>query len=198
MSSIAFRPETTYAKYMSKGRGFTVVELVVVMVIMAILMGLGFTVVSSSQRNSRDTERQADVESIARGLETRYKQGAANPTGATKFPAGSYPDTYEMRYIIGQTISMYSPTQVPAGFGPTALPGTTVVQYSPPGLSGDYVGFNVATTNTQPSGMTKDTYFYQPLTVSGAICNTGPCVSYKLYWVRETNGVIETFESRRK
>lgn len=52
-------------------RGFTVVELVVVMVIMAILLAIGGLAIGSSRANARDAERTSDIEILARGLETR-------------------------------------------------------------------------------------------------------------------------------
>ena len=39
-------------------RGFTIVEIVIVMVIMGILLGLAVLNISSSQANTRDNERK--------------------------------------------------------------------------------------------------------------------------------------------
>ena len=55
---------------MNARRGFTIVEIVIVMVIMAILIGLAVLNISSTQANARDNKRKTDVENIARGLES--------------------------------------------------------------------------------------------------------------------------------
>lgn len=60
--------------------GFTVVELVVVMVIMAILLTLGVASYNSYQVNVRDSERLADINAIATGLEARYDKGNSSIT----------------------------------------------------------------------------------------------------------------------
>lgn len=196
---------------MSKGRGFTVVELVVVMVIMAILMGLGFTVVSSSQRNSRDTERQADVESIARGLETRYKQGNPKIQSPMFYVVpGGYPGIYEMRHMLGTNLTGYNPafnpTQVVGGYGPDLLPGTTKDSFVAPGKTAAYDGFTLVcisdcasvTPGSRVASVTIDTYMYEPVDASNKICLSGPCTRFNLYWRKEVGGELQTITSKRQ
>lgn len=69
-------------------RGFTVVELVVVMTIMAILLVVGIVSLAHIQSNGRDAERTSDAENIARGLE-RYYNGVVSSSEST---IGHYPD----------------------------------------------------------------------------------------------------------
>lgn len=57
-------------------RGFTIIELVIVITIMGILMTLGVVNLRSSQANSRDTERRLDIDTIAQHLESYYSSGA--------------------------------------------------------------------------------------------------------------------------
>ncbi len=61
-------------------RGFTIVELVIVITIMAILLTLGVVNLRSAQANARDTERKTDIESIAQHLETYYTSGTDSST----------------------------------------------------------------------------------------------------------------------
>ena len=49
-------------------RGFTVVEILVTLVVMAIILTLGTVNLRSSLANGRDSERKSDIESITRGL----------------------------------------------------------------------------------------------------------------------------------
>lgn len=76
-------------------RGFTIIELVIVITIMAILMTMGVVNFRSSQANARDTQRKTDIESIAQHLETYYTSGTDNSvfnmcTGGTITHDGLY------------------------------------------------------------------------------------------------------------
>lgn len=56
-------------------QGFTLVELMIVLVIMTILLGLGVAMISNLQAQGRDNERKQDTGIIARGLEQYYNIG---------------------------------------------------------------------------------------------------------------------------
>ena len=56
-------------------RGFTIIELVIVITIMAILLTLGVVNLRGSQANGRDAERKTDIETIAQHLETYFTSG---------------------------------------------------------------------------------------------------------------------------
>lgn len=190
-------------------RGFTVVELVVVMVIMAILLTLAGLSISASRANARDTQRTASVDILARGLEARYTQGKLNQA-VTVAPAnvapGSYPSTNEMRHIMGQSVAGFTPVQIANGYGPAALPGTALEAFSPPGISA-YTGLTLPSActieNTTCIGgvVTKDTYYYEPIDTDGTLCNTNTkyCVRFNLYWRRETGDTtLQTYRSKHQ
>lgn len=63
-------------------RGFTIVEIIIVISIMGILITLGVVNLRSSQANGRDSERKTDIETIAQHLETYYTGG--NDTSTTR------------------------------------------------------------------------------------------------------------------
>lgn len=170
------------------------------MVIMAILLAVGGLSIRSSQANARDTERTADIEILARGLETRYTRGKINPN-VTAVPAyvkpGTYPSINEINHIIGQSVAGFTPAQITTGYGPIALPGTSIDAFSPPRLS-NYDGFTVSTCsaaveNTAAGACldtltTTDKYVYEPIDADNNLCtNTASgCVRFNLYWKRET------------
>jgi len=68
--------------------GFTIVEMIVVIIVMAILLSLTLINLAGQQVISRDNERQQKAENIARGLE-RYYNEVAKPSVNV---IGRYPD----------------------------------------------------------------------------------------------------------
>lgn len=76
-------------------QGFTLVELLVVVSIIAILSVIGITVFGSVQRGARDARRKADIDSIAKAMEANYNTAACVGTycalSATFFANGQVP-----------------------------------------------------------------------------------------------------------
>ena len=194
-----------------KKRGFTIVELVVVMTIMAILISLGTYGAHRAQINARDVERRSDVEALARGLEERYKLGnprvvsvPGNYTGP-----GGYPSVLEFLHIAGLdlTANGFNPAQVPGGYYTEVLPGTTAANFKAPGqtLNYDVYCFFCSAPGTTPENtawldtkVTVDRYIYEPLTKNRAQCNGEPCASFNLYYRTEADGVLHKISSKHQ
>ena len=62
-------------------KGFTLVELMVVIAIIAVLAAVGIAVFSTQQQNARDSRRRADIDSYA----SAYEAGFNSTTG--QYPA---------------------------------------------------------------------------------------------------------------
>lgn len=200
-------------------RGFTIVEIVIVMVIMAVLIGLAVLNISSTQANARDNERKTDAENIARGLETRYKEGnpvvtaiAGYSDPSTIVGPGTYPGVNEFFHMLGWNRTGWTPLQVIGGYGTKNLPGTSMQSFLPPGFSGSYSGVDVVCasactyppeTQSQTDAIFADTtkqlkYYYEPIDASGGICSNGPCVRFNLYYWQEKQGTYITIRSKHQ
>ena len=64
----------------SKQRGFTIVELLIVIVVIGILAALVITTFTGIQQKARDTERTTDVKAIHGQVEAYYAQNGKYPT----------------------------------------------------------------------------------------------------------------------
>lgn len=64
-------------KYNTSPVGFTLVELLVVVSIIAILSMIGFAVLSSAQKGARDAVRRLEIDAVAKALETNFDNSTA-------------------------------------------------------------------------------------------------------------------------
>lgn len=73
--------------------GFTLVELLVVISIIAVLAVIGLVVFTGIQPRARDATRRADLEAIAKAMETNYVEpnGQYAALAATMFASGVIP-----------------------------------------------------------------------------------------------------------
>lgn len=150
-------------------RGFTIVELAIVIVVLAILVGLTMGSTAGFQEQARDSERISDIDVIARTLESNYRVQAV-ATGAT-YPATS----------VGA-----------AGFA------TLIADAEATKTPDKTTSSIVIATNNSAQVPTFDQYIYQPLNVDESLCTTAPCVKFKLYYRLEKDGVIGIKNSMRQ
>jgi len=163
-----------------KRRGFTIVELAVVITIMGILLVLGVVVLDTSQINARDSERKTDIESIAINLDTFYTSGTDGST-----TIGRYPSTV----LIGTETTM--------------LRDIDPKNLKTPGASSS--SLVAATNNTQTTlGVlpqpTIAQYVYQPLQSDGSLCTTEvqECRKFNLFYRLEIDSAIYMLASKNQ
>ena len=70
-----------------KRRGFTIVELLIVITIMGTLLTLGVASLRASQISARDSERKTDIETIATQLENYYITGSDYSMSVGRYPS---------------------------------------------------------------------------------------------------------------
>jgi prepilin-type N-terminal cleavage/methylation domain-containing protein len=74
-------------------RGFTIVELLIVIVVIGILAALVIVTFSGIQQKARDTKRQTDIKALRSQLEAYYAQSGAGYPIMGDFNTSSWRDT---------------------------------------------------------------------------------------------------------
>lgn len=157
--------------------GFTVIELIIAITIMAVLIIFSFINLESSQVSARDAERATDVETLALQLDNYYKSGTDGVTAIGEYPATQEFDSvseikFALRDIDNKTLTAPGITD----------PASTIV---------------VATNNTQTTAgvspqPTISTYVYQPIQSDGSLCtlSSQECRKFNLYYKTEADSIV--------
>lgn len=150
-------------------QGFTLVEVSIVMVILAILLVITISTGAEYAVSSRDAERMADIRIITDGLE-RYYRTQPSSAGVT------YPSTTLGATAIAQFIGEADAMSAPGAVG---------------------LSFIIAASSSDQTP-TAQQYIYQPLHIDGTLCTTVPCPRYKLYFRSESPNEITMLNSMRQ
>ncbi|MBU1031752.1 type II secretion system GspH family protein [Patescibacteria group bacterium] len=103
-------------------RGFTLVELLVVISIIAVLSVIGITIFTGVQKNARDAKRRADINSISSALEAHYNSNINQYCTAN---AATYCNPQDAWFAGGKI-----PTDPQTNVNYSGLPGNGVTTYS--------------------------------------------------------------------
>lgn len=147
--------------------GFTIIELIVVVTVIAILTALGVYSFGRVQSNSRDSQRSSKIILVSGALEKYYNA------------KGEYPSCADMAQPI-DTIS----TSILIGLRADAMTTPT-----------DPIGTNSILTNCAdiPTGYTSDKFAY--IGINNTNCLTSPCFKWTLKYREETTGNIISLDS---
>jgi prepilin-type N-terminal cleavage/methylation domain-containing protein len=163
-------------------RGFTIVELLIVIAIMGVLLVLGVVNLRGTQISARDKERSTDIESIGLNLENFYKSGTDGSTSVGRYPSTALIGTEEtmLRDVDTDILS------VPGASSSSLVAATNNLQ-------------SVATIAPLPAS-TNDKYVYQPLQPDGSLCinETQDCRKFNLYYWVESTPAVATITSKNQ
>lgn len=150
--------------------GFTIVELTVVTVIIAVLATISLVVYSRVQITARDSDRSSKIKIIAESLENYYNKNGEYPGCSAMTQSGS---TVSANILKGLSSNIL--------VAPKSTPGTT----------------NSVTCTTLTSGSTTDAFGY--VGDGSATCSTGAsCTQYTLQYIQEGTGTVIALASRHK
>lgn len=150
----------------SLSSGFTVVELIVVIVVIGILAGVSIVGYSGLQGRARDNERKADIETIQSVLETYRDQ------------TGQYPNRSQ---AITNATTFFADQRLPeaALVAPGAAAGTTLsLIWGATADSASYGYQSLKSDNT------------------GCLINSDTCTKYTLTYKAEMNSTVVTILSK--
>ena len=147
-------------------RGFTIIELLIVIAIIAILAGLVITNYQGAQAKARDNIRVTNINSISSKLEEYHNENGAYPN---TFDASTFPGIDETALLDprgGNSINILSPvadeaTAEAAATDPaddtTSSSAYNYIPY-PTGCTNDCTGFVLKTFIEQPNATTPNPY----------------------------------------
>lgn len=101
-------------------KGFTLVELMVVITVIAILMTIAIVSFTRIQKQSRDTKRKADIRTLETALQAYYTEFQVYPVSTTAAPASS---------VLTALAPNYIPSIPTAPLGSTSTNGNTEYMY---------------------------------------------------------------------
>ena len=188
-------------------RGFTTVELIVVISLIAILLTMSVLGVRGMQASARDSERKVDVESIAIKLESMYAKERRNSSNVIVKQQGSYPpvikpaSSVDMLTIPAEVLAEFDKKSLVAPLQSATSLRSVVSSVCQSSTNCTVLSANMNTA-TSVTGVPVGSYVYIPFsTTTSEICTTvsKTCNSFKLYYVLERSpSVVQVVESKRR
>ncbi len=149
-------------------RGFTVIELLIVIVVIGILAALVLNSFAGVQQRARDTERKTDISAVATHLEAYY-----NDAGAGKYPT-------------------LANLQDSSGWVTTNLKGLDLAALSAPGQTTNNITDTTTPTKDQYG------YKPFNASNAACDNSTSNCVKFTLYYLKEDGNTVDSKASLNK
>jgi prepilin-type N-terminal cleavage/methylation domain-containing protein len=162
---------------MKQPAGFTIVEIVITLTIMAILISLTAVNMRNGILQANDQERITDIKNIMLYQDSYYESN-----DSTYFPTTSASTTAGIE-------SWY--TNIDRN------------NLRAPGVSAPNYSLVAATNATQTTAGVlpkplKTTYVYQPLTSTGTLCSATPCRKFNIYYLSEVDNTVQKLSSKNQ
>lgn len=132
-------------------RGFTIVELLIVIVIIAILAAITIVAYNGVQKRARDSKRQSDVNVIVKALELYYADKGSFPNASNYTPGSTVINSSWSTTADGSWANLQAALQPYVSKLPTPPTSSTGAAISG-GDNYDYVGFANSTYCGTTSG----------------------------------------------
>lgn len=109
-------------KQLRNEKGFTIIEVMIVLAIAGFIMGIVFIAIPALQRNSRNTARQADASLISAGMGECLTNKNGDMSRCTTAEVGKYVDASKLKQL--NTAFVVVASGLNAGVEYTTLPTT--------------------------------------------------------------------------
>lgn len=168
-------------------RGFTIVELLVVIGVLSVLLTISVTAMQSYQRSAADAEAKAMVKVLVSGLERYYAKNNEYPTAAQLFggtPNGLPPSNYNAAaQLLDMNASNFSRASIK--FMPCSVPGGMYSGCTYSNYNGWVGGTDKVKYITKASGETdleKQVFVHSPNGPNTALANCEIVIRPSIYY----------------